>query len=195
LSDEEVYAFCRNLFPAGIDTSTNSLGSLLHAVLHDDALRALCLRGSNERESVVQELLRWQPPLALIPRRCVKNIEIGGAKLEAGDNVMLSIASANSDPDEFPNPRAFDPSRTNKHLAFGHGEHFCIGSHMARRVLETGLEVVLRRFPAIAPCADRPSQIVHGTLRGPRELWVNTTPQADSDSKYASAHPVTSNEQ
>jgi len=172
LSDEEVYAFCRNLFPAGIDTSTNSLGSLLHAVLHDDALRTLARRGEEERESIVQELLRWQPPLALIPRRCVKEVALGQYSLEAGDNVMLSIASANSDPAEFPNPRVFDPSRTNKNLAFGHGEHFCIGSHMARRVLETGLATLLRRFPVMEPCADRPSQIVHGTLRGPRELWV-----------------------
>ena len=43
---------------------------------------------------------------------------------------------------------------------------------MARRVLETGLEVLLRRFPKMSPCPERPSQIVHGTLRGPRELWV-----------------------
>jgi cytochrome P450 len=175
LSDEEIYGFCRNLFPAGIDTSTNSLGSLLHAVLHDDSLRALARQGDREREEIVQELLRWQPPLALIPRRCMKDVTLGDYVIEAGDNVMLSIASANSDPAEFPNPRVFDPSRTNKNLAFGHGEHFCIGSHMARRVLETGLETLLRRFPEMAPCADRPSQIVHGTLRGPRELWVRTS--------------------
>ena len=85
---------------------------------------------------------------------------------------MLSIASANSDPNEFSDPRHFDPARVNRNLAFGHGEHFCIGSHMARRVPESGLETLLRRFPNMKPCADRPSQIIHGTLRGPRELWV-----------------------
>ena len=173
LTDEEVYAFCRNLFPAGIDTSTNSLGSLLHLVLHHDEWRRFAGRGAKEREDMVQELLRWQPPLALIPRRCVQDIQLGDAQIAAGDNVMLSIASANSDPAEFPNPRSFDPSRKNKHLAFGHGEHFCIGSHMARRVLETGLETLLRRFPEMVPCPDQPSEIVHGTLRGPRELWVH----------------------
>ncbi len=172
LSDEEVYALCRNLFPAGIDTSTNSLGSLLHTVLRDDGLKALARRGEAEREQIVQELLRWQPPLALVPRRCVAEVRLGAYTLEPGDNVMLSIASANSDPAEFPNPRVFDPSRTGQHLAFGHGEHFCIGTHMARRVLETGLETLLRRFPAMQPCPDRPSEILHGTLRGPRELWA-----------------------
>ena len=44
---------------------------------------------------------------------------------------------------------------------------------MARRVLETGLEVLLRRFPDMQPMPDRPARIVHGTLRGPRELWVD----------------------
>jgi hypothetical protein len=44
---------------------------------------------------------------------------------------------------------------------------------MARRVLETGLEVLLRRFPEMAPISDRPARIIHGTLRGPRELWVD----------------------
>lgn len=172
LEDEEVYAFCRNLFPAGIDTSTNSLGSLLHVVLHDPSLRALARQGAQQREDIVQELLRWEPPLAMVPRRCVKDITIGSARISEGENVMLSITSANDDPAEFPNPRTFDPSRGGRHLAFGHGEHFCIGSHMARRVLETGLEVLLRRFPEMKPSAEHPSEIIHGTLRGPRQLWV-----------------------
>ncbi len=182
LSDEEVYAFCRNLFPAGIDTSTNSLGSLLHVVLHQPAIRELAREGDPQREAIVQELLRYEPPLALVPRRCVKDVEIGARKLSAGDNVMLSIASANNDPKEFDEPRRFDPSRGDRHLAFGHGEHFCIGSHMARRVLETGLEVLLRRFPEMAPLPDRPARIVHGTLRGPRELWVDPGRIARSES-------------
>ncbi|MGI9592367.1 MAG: cytochrome P450 [Myxococcota bacterium] len=173
LEDEEVYAFCRNLFPAAIDTSTNSLGSLLHVVLHQPAIRTMSQEGEKQREAIVQELLRYEPPLALVPRRCMKDIEIGTQKLSAGESVMLSIASANNDPVEFPEPRRFDPSRGDRHLAFGHGEHFCIGSHMARRVLETGLEVLLRRFPELAPIPDKPARIVHGTLRGPRELWVD----------------------
>jgi cytochrome P450 len=172
LTEEEVFGFCRNLFPAGIDTSTNSFGSLIHTVLHDEAVRELARRGAPEREAIVQELLRWQPPLALVPRRCVADVTLGAYEIAEGDNLMLSIASANSDPAEFPDPRTFDVSRPNKSLAFSHGEHFCIGSHMARRVLESGLETLLRRFPEMAVCAERPSEIVHGTLRGPRELWV-----------------------
>ena len=173
LEDEEVYAFCRNLFPAGIDTSTNSLGSLLHVVLHKPEIRAQAEEGGEQREAIVQELLRYEPPLNLIPRRCMQEIQLGKYTLSPGENVMLSISSANNDPREFPEPRRFDSTRGDNHLAFGHGEHFCIGSHMARRVLETGLEVLLRRFPEMSPMPDRPAQITHGTLRGPREFWVD----------------------
>ena len=52
----------------------------------------------------------------------MKDIEIGTQKLSAGDNVMLSVTSANNDPTEFEEPRRFDPSRGDRHLAFGHGE-------------------------------------------------------------------------
>ena len=57
-------------------------------------------------------------------------------------------------------------------VAFGDGEHCCIGSHMARRVLRAGLELLLRRFPGMAPMPERTARIVHGTQRGPRTFWV-----------------------
>ncbi len=79
---------------------------------------------------------------------------------------------ANSDPAVFPEPRRFDPERRNKHLAFGHGEHFCLGSHLARRELETALERVFTRFPDMALAADRPVAITRAVLRGPEALWV-----------------------
>ena len=102
----------------------------------------------------------------------MQDIEIGGYKTSAGDNVMLSITSANNDPTEFDESRRFDPSRGDRHPAFGDGEHCCIGSHMARRVLRAGLELLLRRFPGMAPMPERTARIVHGTQRGPRTFWV-----------------------
>jgi cytochrome P450 len=171
LSDEEIYAFCRNLFPAAIDTSTNLLGTALSVVLGNPELK----ESTKERltlEALVQEALRWEPPLVLVPRQCVKDLELGGRHIKVGDDVRLCLTAANNDPDVFVSPRDFDLNRASGNLSFGHGEHFCLGSHMARRVVETGLEVFFRRFPAASTVEDRHPEIVGGVLRGPEAIWV-----------------------
>ena len=170
LSDEEIFAFCRNLFPAAIDTSTNTLGTLLAVVLGDPELRALAHQGGKPLEALLQEVLRWEPALVMVPRECVRSFELGGARINEGDQVRLCISAANSDPAVYERPREFDYRRTNSHLSFGHGEHFCLGSHMARRVIETGVEVLLQQFPDSRLDPDYEVAICGGVLRGPREL-------------------------
>lgn len=173
LSDEEILAFCRNLFPAAIDTSTNSLGSLLHQMLlHRDRL-ALMDGDDRSIDSAIDEMLRLEPPLVLIPRRCVKSVELGGYEINVGDDARLCLTGANLDPDAFENPYEFNPNRKGKAVTFGHGEHFCLGTHMARRVIETGIVTLFEHFPDMKLCEDKQVEIVGGVLRGPRELWVN----------------------
>ena len=75
----------------------------------------------------------------------------------------------------FADPRRFDPDRPDKNLAFGHGEHFCLGSHLARRELETALERVLTRFPAMRLAPGHSVRFTGGPLRGTPELWVRPT--------------------
>jgi cytochrome P450 len=172
LSDEEIYSFLRLLFPAGSDTTYKVAGSLFYAILSDPAVREQAMAGAAAREAIVQEALRWQPPTALLPRRCSKDTELGGVAIAAGDWVLFGITSAHRDPEVFSNPDCFDPARTEKNLAFGHGEHFCLGSHLARRELETAIERVFTRFPNMRLCADKPVRFSGAVLRGTPELWV-----------------------
>ncbi len=172
LTDEEILSFCRLLFPAGSDTTYKNLGSLLYAVLADPEIREQVLESEEARAAIVQEGLRWEPPTALLPRMCSKDTALGGVELKAGEWVLFGITAANNDPAEFPDPRRFDPARKNKNLAFGHGEHFCLGSHLARRELEVALQVVVERFPDMCLVPEKPVEIVQGVLRGPRVLWV-----------------------
>jgi cytochrome P450 len=176
LGDEEILSFCRLLFPAGSDTTYKILGSLLANVLANPSLRERAAGSDADREALVQEGLRIEPPTALLPRRCAQACELGGQRIEAGDWILFGIAAANNDPLVFADPRRFDPARTNKHLAFGHGEHFCLGSHLARSELAAALKLMFRLYPHIRLCADAPPEIIGAVLRGPRTLWAEPDP-------------------
>ena len=174
LTEAEIFAFCLMLFPAGSDTTYKNLGSLLHAILSTPGMRERTLESEKAREALVLEGLRWEPPTALLPRRCSARTELGGVTIESGTPMLFGITAANNDPEVFPEPRRFDPDRPNKnqHLAFGHGEHFCLGSHLARRELEKAIQLLFERFPGMEPVDERPVEIIGCVLRGPREVRV-----------------------
>jgi cytochrome P450 len=112
----------------------------------------------------------------MVPRKYERELVLWGQTIRRGDDLRLCITAANNDPAVFEQPRRFDPSRGNSHLAFGHGEHFCLGSHMARRVLETGLKTLLQGFPDLVLIKERPVQICGGVLRGPATVWAKPGP-------------------
>ena len=173
LSDEEILAFCRLLFPAGSDTTYKNMGSLLAYILSDPVSIERAKGSDADREALVQEGLRIEPPTALLPRMCSKDITFGGVNMKAGDWVLFGITAANNDPQVFENPRHFDPDRNNKNLAFGHGVHFCLGSHLARRELEVATKVLFERFPHIQLSEGKTIDITQGVIRGPKALWVD----------------------
>ena len=177
LTDEEIMSFFRLLFPAGSDTTYKNLGSLLAYVLADPVLRERAQGSDADREAIVQEGLRIEPPTSLLPRRCGKDRMLGGQQIRAGDWILFGITPGNNDPAVFPEPRRFDPDRTNKNMAFGHGVHFCLGSHLARRELEAALKLLLRRYPQMRLVPGEPVEIVSAVLRGPRALWVEPGPR------------------
>ena len=170
----------RLLFPAGSDTAYKNLGSLLVAILTTPGMVERARESDQARDDLVQEGLRWAPPVALLPRTCSKQVEFAGVTIPEGAPMLFGILAGNRDPKVFPDPHRFDPDRPNKHqhLSFGHGEHFCLGSHLARRELEAAIKVLFERFPnaRVVPGSDvHFSQCV---LRGPKQLWVELEPAA-----------------
>jgi cytochrome P450 len=178
LEDEEIFAFCRMLFPAGSDTAYKNLGSLLAAILTTPGARELALGSGADRDDLVQEGLRWEAPTALQPRTCSKDTRLAGVEISAGTPMLFGITAANHDASVFPDPHRFDPKRPNKHqhLAFGYGEHFCLGSHLARRELETAVGLLFERYPRMELVPDCPIEIRGCILRGARELRVRLDP-------------------
>jgi cytochrome P450 len=173
LDDEEIYSFIRLLFPAGADTTYRGLGSMFYAVLTNRKVWDAVKEDADFIPSVVQEALRWEAPTALLPRFAPKDVTWAGETIPAGSEVLFAITSANRDEQVFAHPQRFDPWRKERDsLTFGHGLHFCLGSHLARREMEVSLRVLSERLPdlELRPGADAG---IRGTvLRGPTSLPV-----------------------
>jgi len=127
--------------------------------------------------SAVEESLRLEPAAARVDRYATADTELGGASIERGDLVIVSLTAANRDPATFPDPDAFDVSRPNarSHLAFAQGPHACVGIHLARLETLSALDAVLDAWPGIRlePGATTPSGVI---FRKPRSLPVRWDP-------------------
>jgi len=174
LAEDEIFSFLGILYPAGADTAYKAISSMMGAVLSDRALFERARSEVGSRQAIADEALRWEAPVALLPRRAVRDGEIGGVAVRAGDPMLLGITAANRDPAVFDAPDRFDPDRRQleRSLAFGHGPHFCLGAQLARAELSVALGALVERFPALRLESTDPVQSVGAILRGPRSLAV-----------------------
>jgi len=147
LSTEELFAQAIGLLVAGFETTIGLIGNGVRALIqHPDELAKL--REEPERiDSAVEECLRFDGPVLLAQRVVREEVELSGVRIPADAGVLLSLASANRDPEVFQNPGRFDVERTpNEHLAFGGGVHFCLGSHLARLEARAAIGGLVERF-------------------------------------------------
>src|SRR5437879_6573202 len=172
LDQRELLSFCILLLVAGNETTTNLIGN---AVLcldeHPDA--EADLRAHPElMASAVEEVLRYRSPVQSMFRLARSEVRLGGQVVPAGDAVVAWIGSANRDPLQFAEPDRFDIRRSpNRHLAFGHGIHFCLGAPLARLEGTIALGALLRRLGRLRVDHTKlqpvPSGILHGLQRLP----------------------------
>ena len=128
--------------------------------------------------SGIEEMLRCVTPVMHFRRTATRPTEIRGQRIAEGDKVVVYYTSANRDEAVFENPQAFDVARSpNEHLAFGVGEHFCLGSSLARLEIRLIFEEVLRRLPDMrlgGPVRRLRSNFINGF----KEIPVEFTPQS-----------------
>jgi len=174
LRDEEILSFIGILYPAGSDTAFKSIGSLLYGVLTHPDVREEALAEPSARGRIAEEAMRWEPPVALLPRRAGRDCEFGGVEIGEGEAVIFAIAGANRDPRVFERPHVFDPARARlkDSLVFGHGPHVCLGAQLAREEMRVALGVLLERFPGMQLADPDAVEVVGSILRGPRSLEV-----------------------
>jgi len=143
----DVLAYCLIIVIAGNETTRNATsGGLLALLEHPDQLARL-RRDPGLVDSAVEEMLRWSSPIIHFSRRATRDTTLGGERIRAGERVALFYPSANRDEDLFDDPYRFDVARTpNRHLAFGVGQHFCLGAHVARLELQVIFRHLVQRL-------------------------------------------------
>lgn len=175
-SDDELVATVVLLLNAGHEASVNVFGNGMHALLsHRDQL-ARVTGGEVGVATALEELIRFDAPLQMFERTAVRDVEVAGVQVAAGEVVACLMGSANRDADVFQRADAFDVGRDpNPHVGFGMGLHFCLGAPLARVELEITVRRLLERFPTLALTGVAPRRPTW-VLRGYQSLEVTLQP-------------------
>lgn len=141
---------------AGNDTTRNSLTGTIELMHKFPDQRQMVLDDPSLIPRMSQEALRMVSPVKHMRRTALADFELNGQKIAKDEKVVMWYGAANRDPDVFPDPDNFDMMRENidKHLAFGHGVHKCLGARIAQMQLRLSYEKIFERFPNIAPVGD-----------------------------------------
>jgi len=160
---------------AGNETLRNGLpGACIALLEHPDAQNEL-RADPGLMPGAVDEMLRWWTPVMTFRRTATANCELAGQRIREGDKVVVSFTSANRDEAVFRDADQFDIRRhPNPHLAFGHGPHFCLGSHLARVQMRALFDEVIARTSALTS-AGQPSYLRSNFQRGVKRLPVAWT--------------------
>ena len=172
LEEYDLLAFCMTLLVAGNDTTRNLLshGTIALATYPEEL--DLLRHDHTMIPRAVEEMLRWGTPVGSFMRTATRDAEVRGTQIREGERVMLFYASANHDEDVFgSDAEAFRVSRdASRHVAFGFGEHFCLGAVLARMEARIAFEELLTHFKSIAlagPVERLRSLLIRGIVRLP----------------------------
>lgn len=159
------------LLVAGHETTVNLIANGMLALLRHPEQLARLRKDPKLAPRVVEETLRFEPPVHFRIRKALAEIDIGGARIPKGAPLILLFASGNRDPKRFSDPDRFDPDRAdNQHFGFGGGPHYCLGAPLARIEAEAALVALASRLIEPRLALDPPSYREGASLRGPRHL-------------------------
>jgi unspecific monooxygenase len=143
LSTDELITTCILLLNAGHEATVHSIGNGVKTLLENKIDIT-----STPIEAMVEETIRFDPPLHMFTRYAYEDVEVMGHTLHKGSEVALLLAAANHDPSAFDAPNRFNPHRPGKaNLSFGAGLHFCVGAPLARLELQVALPILFERLP------------------------------------------------
>jgi unspecific monooxygenase len=150
LSLEELVTTCILLLNAGHEATVHGIGNGVKSILENGVDTQRYFSADEGRKTVIEESLRYDPPLHMFPRFVLEDLEYRGQQFHRGDVVGLMLGSANRDPLRFDAANNFDLVRGGiGHVTFGAGIHFCVGAPLARLELEIALPVLFERLPGL----------------------------------------------
>jgi cytochrome P450 len=148
IGHDEVFSIIELLISGGVGTTASLVSQTLVHLQRDRETRADLIAHPEKMERAVEEFLRAFSPAQALARTVLRDTEVRGCPMSAGDRVLLSWSAANRDPAVFENPDEIDIDRwPNRHASFGIGVHRCAGSHLARAMSREILNQILERMP------------------------------------------------
>lgn len=173
LDELDAIQFVVLLLLAGNETTTNLIGNAVHALLDRPEILARMSERPQDVPAVVEEALRFDPPIQMVFRETTRDVRLHGTRIPAGSVVALLLGSANHDERVFGDPERFDPDRdTRAHLGFGFGSHFCLGSALARLEARVALEALAPELVRCKRVGEAPELVDSFLVRGRARLDV-----------------------
>ncbi|HDR7784001.1 MULTISPECIES: cytochrome P450 [Bacillus] len=151
LSARELYSMIMLLIVAGHETTVNLITNTVLALLENPDQLQLLKENPKLIDAAIEEVLRYYSPVEVTTSRWADEpFQIHDRTIERGDMVVIALASANRDETVFENPEVFDITReNNRHIAFGHGSHFCLGAPLARLEARIAITTLFNRMPEL----------------------------------------------
>jgi cytochrome P450 len=172
LTRKEVLHYTQVVAGAGNETTGRLIGWLAKVLAEHPDQRREVAQDRSLLIPVIDETLRFEPTGPHVARWMAREFDAYGTTVPVGSAMLLLFGAANRDPRRFDNPDVFDIHRTNSHLTFGKGVHYCLGANLARLEGRVALDELLNRWPEWGIDNDTARLAPTSTVRGWEELWI-----------------------
>jgi cytochrome P450 family 142 subfamily A polypeptide 1 len=178
MSNDELIKMCILLMVAGNETTRNGLSGGMQLLIENPEARQRLIADPSLLPQAIEEMLRLVSPVLSFQRTATRDTEIRGVPIRAGQKVLMIYGSANRDAAHFEDPDVFDIDRKPQHVAFGIGNHFCLGANLARMELRVAFRELLRRFPDMEYARGGPEMGSSALVRSVKHMYVRYTPES-----------------
>lgn len=180
LGNDELFMFCILLLVAGNETTRNGISAGMQLLIEYPDERRKLVEDPSKIPAACEEMVRVHSPVRSFLRTATRDTELHGKRIAEGEQVLLIYGSANRDEEAFEAPEEFRVERNPHHVAFGIGNHFCLGANLARMEMRVAFSEVLRRLPDMEYTSGGPTFEPSSLVRSCSSMPVRFTPERET---------------